>query len=381
MEATSLSAVDTVYSADAVEFCPGRPGLLACGTYQVVKDESSVPAAEANSAGAAADGEEDPTAASTSPEFTRYGRCLLYQIDSEGKNLKELQRFDGPAILDMKWSPRRWNDRSVLAITDAKGHVQLHALQDGGEKLEPLDTIACTDESTLCLSLDWSTRRQSTPDPASIVVSLSSGSICLLEGETSFEVTSTWHAHDFEPWIAAFDCWEPTTVWTGGDDLTLKGWDLRQGCDRPTFVNKRTFEGGVTSIQSHQTRENLFAVGSYDSRVRLFDKRKPLVPLTEHDAEGGIWRLKWHPTDPTRLLVAGMHGGFKVVDFDGLALNDGVDADGWLTPGQGRLHTRFDKHESLAYGADWSDGGRTAEGRDLVASCSFYDHMLHVWSC
>lgn len=105
------------------------------------------------------------------------------------------------------------------------------------------------------------------------------------------------------------------------------------------------------------------------------------MPLTEHDAEGGIWRLKWHPTDPTRLLVAGMHGGFKVVDFDGLALNDGVDADGWLTPGQGRLHTRFDKHESLAYGADWSDGGRTAEGRDLVASCSFYDHMLHVWSC
>lgn len=86
MEATSLSAVDTVYSADAVEFCPGRPGLLACGTYQVVKDESSVPVAKADSE-AAADGEEDPTAASTSPEFTRYGRCLLYQIDSEGKNL------------------------------------------------------------------------------------------------------------------------------------------------------------------------------------------------------------------------------------------------------------------------------------------------------
>ena len=84
--------------------------------------------------------------------------------------------------------------------------------------------------------------------PASIVVSLSSGSICRLEGETSFEVTSTWHAHDFEPWIAAFDCWEPTTVWTGGDDLTLKGWDLRQGCDRPTFVNKRTCVASCVSI-------------------------------------------------------------------------------------------------------------------------------------
>lgn len=87
MESTSLSAVDTVYSADAVEFCPGRPGLLACGTYQVVKDESSIPVAKVDSAGAAAGGEEDSTAASTSPEFTRYGRCLLYSIDSEGKNL------------------------------------------------------------------------------------------------------------------------------------------------------------------------------------------------------------------------------------------------------------------------------------------------------
>jgi diphthamide biosynthesis protein 7 len=73
------------------------------------------------------------------------------------------------------------------------------------------------------------------------VVSLSNGSICTLGGESSFEVTSSWHAHDFEPWVAAFDCWEPSTIWTGGDDLTLKGWDLRQGCDRPTFVNKRTW--------------------------------------------------------------------------------------------------------------------------------------------
>lgn len=102
--------------------------------------------------------------------------------------------------------------------------------------------------------------------------------------------------------------------------------------------------------------------------------------MTEFDAGGGIWRLKWHPTDPTRLLVAGMHGGFKVVDFDGLALNGGVDADGWLTPGESKQHARFDKHESLAYGVDWSDGGKTEDGKDLIASCSFYDHALHLWA-
>lgn len=120
---------------------------------------------------------------------------------------------------------------------------------------------------------------------------------------------------------------------------------------------------------------------SYDSHIRLFDRRKPLVPLTTFDAGGGIWRLKWHPSDPRRLLVAGMHGGFKVVDFDGLALGAGVDEAGWLKPGEARLHARFDGHESLAYGVDWSDGGTTSEGKDLVASCSFYDHALHVWAC
>ena len=133
------------------------------------------------------------------------------------------------------------------------------------------------------------------------LVSLSNGSICTLGGETELSVTSTWEAHDFEPWIAAFDCWEPNTVWTGafvypffsvpadlrtvgGDDCKLKGWDLRQGCEQPTFVNKRCvpfvadlrhglahscssnrFEGGVTTIQSHPLLENLFAVGRYSS--------------------------------------------------------------------------------------------------------------------
>ncbi|BGP21770.1 hypothetical protein JCM10295v2_000645 [Rhodotorula toruloides] len=380
MEAASLASVDTVYSADAVEFCPGRPRLFACGTYQVVQSgEESGSTGTATVTKSAEEDEAEP-GPSSSPSFTRYGRCLLYEVGPDSQSLKEVQRFDGPAILDMKWSPRPWNGATTLAIADAKGHVQLHKLDEDSNQLLPLQIVDCTDESTLCLSLDWSTRRSAKLDPASIVVSKSDGSICTLGGESTFEVTSSWHAHDFEPWIAAFDCWEPSTVWTGGDDLTLKGWDLRQGCDRPTFVNKRTFEGGVTSIQSHQHVENLFAVGSYDSRIRLFDRRKPLIPLTEFDAGGGIWRLKWHPTDPRRLLVAGMHGGFKVVNFDGLALNGGVDPDGSLAPGEGKLHARFDKHESLAYGVDWSDGGKPEAGRDLIASCSFYDHALHLWA-
>jgi len=117
---------------------------------------------------------------------------------------------------------------------------------------------------------------------------------------------------------------------------------------------------------------------SYDGHVRLFDRRKPLVPLTSVDCEGGIWRTKWHPSRPDRLLVAAMHppGGCKVVQFDGLS-SEGAFADGGAN---GEWAVRFDEHESMAYGADWSLGRDEGEG-DVVASCSFYDHTLKVWAC
>jgi hypothetical protein len=75
MEATSLSTVDTLYSADAIEFCPGNSRLFACGTYQIEKDESGVVDP--------AEGEER----TSEPVVRRYGRCLLYEIDADGRNL------------------------------------------------------------------------------------------------------------------------------------------------------------------------------------------------------------------------------------------------------------------------------------------------------
>lgn len=117
------------------------------------------------------------------------------------------------------------------------------------------ERIQVDDPKTLCLSLDWSNPPPAAsfvpsslaplvliscplPSDDSIVVSLSTGSIALLQGEASLSVTSTWKAHMYEAWIAAFDAWNDQTVWTGGDDCVLKGWDLRDGCGRPTFVNK-----------------------------------------------------------------------------------------------------------------------------------------------
>ncbi|KAK7058965.1 hypothetical protein VNI00_001589 [Paramarasmius palmivorus] len=202
-----------------------------------------------------------------------------------------------------------------------------------------------------------------------IVTSLSNGSVCVLDSQ-SLQVASSWHAHDFEPWIAAWDYWNPNVVLSGGDDLRLKAWDVREEPSMPIFTNKR-FDAGVTTIQSHPYVEHLFAVGSYDSRVRLIDIRNPQKPLVETDVGGGVWRVKWHPSETrkTDLLVACMHDGFKVVRFD--TMNS--------APSAGEVVKRYDGHESLAYGVDWSFG-KGKDGETVIASCSFYDHNLHMWT-
>lgn len=117
---------------------------------------------------------------------------------------------------------------------------------------------------------------------------------------------------------------------------------------------------------------------SYDNSVRLFDVRKPLVPLTQADVGGGAWRVKWHPY-PSRkndLLVACMHDGFKVVRFGGLGDSSAVND---ASAGTWEIVKRFDEHESLAYGVDWSFAEPNGDGDTLVASCSFYDHTLRLW--
>lgn len=137
----------------------------------------------------------------------------------------------------------------------------------------------------------------------SLIVSLSNGNLCLLnpsEG-SNIGVTETWHAHDYEPWIAAWNYWDPNVLYSGHYDLVpirrilwateiwpslWRWWWLEnerlgqsprlyaayvrqqevanlsfKSWIRLILIKNNRFEAGVTSIQNHPHIEHLLAVG------------------------------------------------------------------------------------------------------------------------
>lgn len=81
--------------------------------------------------------------------------------------------------------------------------------------------------------------------------------------------------------------------------------------------------------------------------------------------------MKWHPSLNRKhdLLVACMHDGCKVIHFNHEDFS-----------GDSSLSRRFDDHDSMAYGVDWSYGPTLEIGESIIGSCSFYDHKLQLWT-
>ncbi|QRW19017.1 Helicase associated domain (HA2) [Rhizoctonia solani] len=334
----TIFSLDTELPADSVEFCPreGLYDILVCGTYNLVKND---------------EGEKEAGHESKKPQ-ERNGR-------------KEIQRIETAAILDMKWSYNQEATNPMLAFAESVGRIQFHELNSQEKTLLNVQSIQVADPSVLCLSIDWNNRltpRESvkvTDCTGALVVSRSDGVVSALRPrESQFEVDTAWHAHDYEPWVASWNYWSPTLVYSGGDDCKLKGWDTRTSCEAPIFVNKR-FEAGVTCVQTHPFIENLMAVGSYDNTVRIFDSRKMTTSLVEVGVGGGAWRVKWHPSDTRKneLLVACMYDGFKVIKTP---INESGQVDATFSSA---VSSRFDAHTSIAYGVDWHHGSPTPGGQ------------------
>lgn len=389
---------DTAYTADSVEWCPskGFHNVLLCGTYQLQNCATS-----------------SDNSVETSGSSHRLGRLYSFQVldgsadetssQAVVPRIVEMEAIDVPAILDIKWADFVSKDGvPMFAVADAQGFIavwQMNSVHtscvEGSAPMSShiVDKIQ-VESGRLALSLDWSAAnmQESTKD---IVASYSDGQLALLEfSGQGVTAKCHWKAHDYEAWIAAFNYHSKDLVYSGGDDCKLKAWDLRTDLKQPTAVLSK-HSMGVCSIQSNKNREHLLATGSYDEHVLIWDTRQMRQPLSDTAVGGGVWRLKWEPNEGLHLLAACMHNGFHILDC--AQINES---------GEQSIVASYMKHKSLAYGVDWCQSrfkqrnepnssllptnsshseSKLASSEEqtlkqLIASCSFYDHEMHVWN-
>ncbi|RKP11273.1 WD40-repeat-containing domain protein [Piptocephalis cylindrospora] len=415
----SLGRIDTDYSACSVELA-SRQGwmkannaILACGTYQLLDPKTGervFPSSGMMTSSTETAGDEEKDEAKK-----RVGRLYLYEVKRDGEagemDMSLLDHVDTPAILDLKWIQHGTENLLVQAAAD--GTISLYRMDEPG-KLRSTGTYPCPDlpkdeTPPLILSLDTSTRYTGL-DKNAPRISTSQSDGCLTEWNFREDGTLSrqmaWKAHDFEAWITAYDGWNEHIIYSGGDDACFRGWDRRMlgncaetgsdGIEQPASFTNRSHDAGVCSIQTHPTNPHILVTGSYDEYVRLWDKRSMRRPIQEVSVEGGVWRLKWHPHQSNLLLAACMYGGCRVLSLDGKFMC--VQCMGkrsltlvyllpnlleQATPSSLEVIRTFEEHESMAYGIDWCLGVPSkslgGENGDVIASCSFYDHILHVW--
>ena len=352
-------------------------------------------------------------------ENRRRGHMDLFLITRDFKfgNLHTAIPTDS-GILDGKWkkSPLRGNNSQQqqqqqqqywFATARSTGQVRIDAFalsekhQDHidvhhvatSEPMQPTDNNNNT-SAALCLSLNWNIENDDHDDSPSsqlqIVSSYSNGKVAIHdvvvpcgEEDTAVQLVEkeSWIAHSLpfgnnvptEVWSASFAAFSSNNmvVLSGGDDAKFKLWDVRSSLtaqqQRPMQVLQH-FDAGVTCISTNPMRPHIVAVGSYDETIALYDVRKPCTPLVHSKPlGGGIWRIKWHPHNPNRLLLAAMHGGCRIVEFQQSNLT---------------VTKEFTKHESMVYGADWLVSCSAHDDENLVeaaATCSFYDRAVYLW--
>lgn len=71
-----------------------------------------------------------------------------------------------------------------------------------------------------------------------------------------------------EVWAVEFSASQPHSVWTGGDDATMKRWDTREHSARAALTCKE-HTMGVCTIAAHPSLEHILGTGCYDGQFRV----------------------------------------------------------------------------------------------------------------
>ncbi|KAI4587913.1 hypothetical protein MJG53_020591, partial [Ovis ammon polii x Ovis aries] len=414
-----LQAVDTELTVDSVEWCPlaGCRHLLACGTYQLWKPE-----------GRPADGACQPP--------VRLGRLYLYSCNEDRSPcpLVEVQRRDTSAILDMKWCHVPVAGHPVLGVADASGSIELLRLVPS-----EVSDWARLSEGSKDQILHWFLVSRASDQPLKIISSDSKGQLHLLkisEAGPGLQAVVAWQAHQFEAWVAAFNYWQTEVVYSGWGrsgspvrgalpaeppfparwlrsagfsyDEHVLLWDMRS-LRRP--LADVPVQGGVWRLKWHPFQRDLLLAACMHGGFTIInyqmaaEEEQDAVSLSYPLPNSLVYGIDWSwlhfcrlpqtqpsfPGSDREARTANQDPILKAADpspapsSECLADSDGV---GGTTHQNGSkleapLQTEDEDGQLPTPGVKICDCDQDLEAADfdinLLATCSFYNHVLHLW--
>jgi diphthamide biosynthesis protein 7 len=327
-------------------------------------------------------------------ELSLIASSLLYYTDSNtngntnGHNNSSSDDNDHGLALSLAW------DESIATNIHSNSTRIVSSYSKGSLAIHNVNLITSPLPLPLPLPLPSSSSSSSSSSPSSSLATTNKYSTTNTTTTTTttndapliqLEETHRWDAHTLfgcaaEVWTVCFasnkhySTYEDVVI-SGGDDCKMKLWDLRSNIKKPMqCIGEEEFNAGVTAVTYHPCLEHVFCSGSYDESIRLWDMRKMNTPLSRIEVGGGVWRVKWHPKQKTKLLIGAMHGGCRVVDVPFLSSYAAEEIED--NSHEMEIVKEFVEHKSMAYGADWIylDGQYEAS-----ASCSFYDRQAFIW--
>lgn len=371
----------------------------------------------------------------------RIGAVYFYNViddQSENKSSKKLQHLNSydlkSGVFDLKWKYEENNDsdHQLLAIGLSNGDISILNVSKNEESgfidVNNEYRFPCFEDDDMVLGVDW--ERSNNSNQCHLATSYQKGAIAVwdINYSTNNEYNEpVWYckgAHNLEVWqISYMDYGNDSLIMSCSDDCTLKIWDIRSPSKSQFSSEEYTgrcaktlmhHDAGVTSFISSELSNdskikqhlpNVITVGSYDGTVTFWDIRmitdevdntfypshslkkndntsfmtrkrhSGAKPLKTIDTEGGVWRMKYRPNNnnvynESLLAMACVYNGFQVWS---------IDVEGGLIKETKRSCYYEGPHESgtLAYGIDWIE---TMNGKNYLASCSFYNNKLSIWS-
>lgn len=250
--------------------------------------------------------------------------CGTYELnEAEKVRVGEIVVFEGTrlistttcesGVLDMKYA------KSKLCVALSHGALLIFSVDTAKEygevglDLLSTETSASLEDEGLFLSVDidlrlsetcWSVRTLLTVSTqvGSVLVYAynpsaaadTSGTLALTRRVPS---AHTMLGEDMPAWIAFFNPHTSKRVVSGGDDMVMKVWDLPEVDEEegdadnddlsslpsliPVSLSRNRHTAGVTSGQWHPVHGDIFATGSYDEYVRVWDQGNVAAPLLE----------------------------------------------------------------------------------------------------